>query len=379
MLAFRLTLPASPFRARILVCTRIGERQESLMRALDLRAAAASPTIRGMRVFISWSGARSRLVAATLREWLPLVLHYVDPWMSEVDITAGGRWALEVGRELEASNFGIICLTPENLAAPWILFEAGALSKTVDKSNVVPYLVDVEFAQVDGPLSQFQAKKSDKESTEKIVRTINSSSAVRIDEGRLVALFELAWPKLEQRLTTAQTIRDHATPVKRHQTEVLEDLVATIRGLDQRLEGIENRDTVPRAGEALSESGFVTVDTQPLLGERGRVMVFECHRYSRLAPFLDKLWRLLDDEEGRVPANTFGDGWALREKSTGRVFSKMGRAWAIKRGEGRDDRTLHEVGISAGSQFDAILLRVATSTESTNDHLLDDVSQQSIE
>jgi hypothetical protein len=112
-----------------------------------------------VKVFLSWSGERSKAMAVGLREWLPLVLHYVEPWMSELDISAGGRWAVEVGRELEASNFGLICLTVENLSASWISFEAGALSKTVEKSSVVPYLLDVDFANVDGPLAQFQAKK----------------------------------------------------------------------------------------------------------------------------------------------------------------------------------------------------------------------------
>ena len=44
-----------------------------------------------MRVFISWSGERSKVLAQALKEWLPLVLHNVEPWMSEVDIAAGGN------------------------------------------------------------------------------------------------------------------------------------------------------------------------------------------------------------------------------------------------------------------------------------------------
>lgn len=53
-----------------------------------------------MKVFISWSGTRSKLVAVALHEWLRPILQSVEVWMSEVDIGAGDRWGQEVVREL---------------------------------------------------------------------------------------------------------------------------------------------------------------------------------------------------------------------------------------------------------------------------------------
>ena len=38
---------------------------------------------------------------------------------------------------LEGMKVGIICLTLENLSAKWILYEAGALSKTLDDKTRV--------------------------------------------------------------------------------------------------------------------------------------------------------------------------------------------------------------------------------------------------
>lgn len=52
--------------------------------------------------------------------------------MSATDIDKGTRWREEVGTALDTMKAGIICLTPENLSAEWLLFEAGALSKTRD-------------------------------------------------------------------------------------------------------------------------------------------------------------------------------------------------------------------------------------------------------
>src|SRR5437016_4734535 len=90
-----------------------------------------------MKIFISWSGSRSKLLGNKLRTWLPLVLQNVHPYMSNDDIPTGARWLHSISSELESSDFGILCLTPENLRAPWINFEAGALSKKVDNSRVV--------------------------------------------------------------------------------------------------------------------------------------------------------------------------------------------------------------------------------------------------
>lgn len=78
-----------------------------------------------MKVFLSWSGDRSRVVADVLRNWLPSVLQAVRPYFSPEDIEKGSKWSLEISRELDASDYGILCVTTENVASPWMLFEAG--------------------------------------------------------------------------------------------------------------------------------------------------------------------------------------------------------------------------------------------------------------
>jgi ribosomal protein L7/L12 len=199
-----------------------------------------------MKLFISWSGDRSRLMALALRDWLPLVLYYVQPWLSEIDIEAGKRWSVEIAKQLEESNFGLICLTRENVESNWILFEAGALAKSLDKGAVVPFLFDLDFSDITGPLSQFQAKKVNKDSTFEIVQAINQSSPTPIEKGRLAQLLDALWPQLEERLISIPTKGNQATSV-RSQKEILEDLVSTIRALDQRLRSMEQNSLSPTA------------------------------------------------------------------------------------------------------------------------------------
>ena len=104
-----------------------------------------------MKVFLSWSGGRSRQVAVTLRDWLPNVIQALEPWMSAEDIEKGARWSSDVASELDECKAGILCITPDNIEAPWLLFEAGALSKTIEKTFVCPYLVGLGLSDLKGP------------------------------------------------------------------------------------------------------------------------------------------------------------------------------------------------------------------------------------
>lgn len=191
-----------------------------------------------MKVFISWSGERSHILAQALHGWLPLVLHYVKPWLSEADVAAGERWAQAVAKELESSNFGIICVTPENLASPWVLFEAGALAKSMQGAKVIPLLFNLEFSDVSGPLAQFQAKKVERGGLAEVINSINQSAEQGVPEDRARQLFAALWPEFEKQL---ESIPEEA-PTEKHmrpQHEIMEELVTGVRGLDARFRDLE--------------------------------------------------------------------------------------------------------------------------------------------
>ncbi len=82
----------------------------------------------GMKLFISWSGKHSQQAANALRDWLPQVLPGTEPWISSEDIRKGSAWFSELSEGLAESVFGIICVDPSNVDAPWVLCEAGAVN-----------------------------------------------------------------------------------------------------------------------------------------------------------------------------------------------------------------------------------------------------------
>ena len=181
-------------------------------------------------VFISWSGEQSKRVAAALYDWLPMVVQTARPWMSEEDIEKGSRGLEEIGKALESISVGIICLTPENLERPWILFEAGALSKALgDKTRVCPYLFgDLRPENVKPPLGMFQATRAVKDDTRKLVATVNRVLGGPLGEEKLDTVFERMWPELEKKLGAISPTAA-AAPPQRPEREMVAELLELSR------------------------------------------------------------------------------------------------------------------------------------------------------
>jgi hypothetical protein len=158
--------------------------------------------------------------------------------MSAVDIERGARWNSDIAAELGQTSFGVLCLTPENLDSAWIHYEAGALSKTLEKSFVCPYLFELEPADLKGPLVQFNAAKAHKEDTRKLVLTINDAQETPLPKATLEESYEVWWPKLEERLNNLphpQLQVKHERPEREILQEVLELVRAQARANTSRM------------------------------------------------------------------------------------------------------------------------------------------------
>lgn len=182
-----------------------------------------------MDVFISWSGERSRAAAEALRGWLPKIINAIKPWLSSADIDKGARWSTDVASRLEGAKAGIICLTPSNLHSDWILFEAGALSKTFQNTYVCPFLIGLEPSDVKPPLAQFQATKAEKDDVLKLLKTLNSALGDNaLPETHIEEAFDVWWPKLDSQLKNLPLEKTHVIP-HRSERDLLEEVLSLVR------------------------------------------------------------------------------------------------------------------------------------------------------
>lgn len=151
-----------------------------------------------MKVFISWSGDLSHKVAELLSTWIGDVLQGVKTWISSNDIEKGSLWFGEISDQFEDTGIGIICISRENMNSPWILFEAGALSKGLTENRVCPLLIDLEFKDLHPPLSQFNGTLPNKKDIFKLVNVINSQNHTNaLSPDSIKKAFEKWWPDFE--------------------------------------------------------------------------------------------------------------------------------------------------------------------------------------
>jgi TIR domain len=189
-----------------------------------------------VRVFISWSGEPSRSIAGALNDWIESILSQIDTWTSDDEIRSGARWSLEVAKALDASDFGIICVTRENQHTPWLIFEAGALAKKLDTGRVVPLCIDLPPTDVTEPLSTFQGRALDEAGVRRLVHDLNKETEKPLDNGRLDRVLDKSWPELEEAIAAAVEGGTSAQEPQRKPEDMLAEVVETVRRIERSVE-----------------------------------------------------------------------------------------------------------------------------------------------
>ncbi|QQX15242.1 toll/interleukin-1 receptor domain-containing protein [Bacillus altitudinis] len=199
-----------------------------------------------MKVFLSWSGNLSKDVATEFSTWISLVLQFVNPFLSSEDIEKGSRWGHEIAKNLEESTHGVFFVTKDNIGAPWINFEAGALSKSLENSHVWTLLIDMKNSDLnEGPLRQFQTTLFTKKEVHDLVKVINSANEENPLPDHVVdTSFEKWWPDLEnninQLIIKYKGEADQSTKPKEPQdtsnsNEILEEILGSVRNQERLL------------------------------------------------------------------------------------------------------------------------------------------------
>jgi len=162
----------------------------------------------------------------------------------------GRRWSNEIAGALKDIQIGIVCLTPENLYSEWLLFESGALAKTVETAYVCPLLLDLEKGSVPPPLGEFQLTSCNKDDIQRLVSSINIALGGSVQDYRLNRTYERFWNDLED------------TIYRLSAEEVPEEELRSLKGpwakIHDRLDAIEKYVASPYDGENCASLGFIS-------------------------------------------------------------------------------------------------------------------------
>ncbi|MDV7679348.1 toll/interleukin-1 receptor domain-containing protein [Erysipelothrix rhusiopathiae] len=155
-----------------------------------------------MKVFFSWSGAKSNHIAKHFRELLENIYYDIDIYFSDQDIGAGDKWRSNIENGLDNNDLGIIFLTPDNLSSKWIYFEAGALSKAMSNENIVPIIYDLKPTDISEPLASFQAKSIEKNQILDVVLKIGKLMQFQPNSSVTERTFDLSWEKFNENVNS---------------------------------------------------------------------------------------------------------------------------------------------------------------------------------
>ncbi len=184
-------------------------------------------------VFFSWSGDRSKKVAEEFRELFKGVFDpIIDCFLSTRDIAPGARSIQILFEKLEKCNYGICFIDSENARAPWIQFEAGALSKMVADSQVMVLLLDNNTESLQGtPLFEFQHKLFNKEHIQSIFEEIIELFEQLASKDSYMKRFENGWnvfyensnsilSNVQNEMDTQNTEKDELNTIKKMLVDV---------------------------------------------------------------------------------------------------------------------------------------------------------------
>jgi hypothetical protein len=296
-----------------------------------------------MNIFISWSGTRSKAAATALKEWIPDILQSTTAWMSEHDIDAGTRWSHRLTEVLEDSRLGIICLTPENQGSPWILFEAGALSKSLQGSKLVPLLIGMTPSDVRPPLSQFQAVQGDAEGVFKLLESVNSICSEQLTTERMRRLFDKFWPDLEAKISAAIALGEERSGPVRSERDMLGEVLELVRSLAKPS---DRRELLAPLGEFR----VIDIDTHSLLGASGGVFKLKFNLDEAVSEVLDRVFYMLA-KQANIKAYTYGEVWLLKNPRNEKVYDDIGIEYCRSRGRVIDETPMRRLGIEENDRL----------------------------
>jgi hypothetical protein len=269
-----------------------------------------------MRIFLCWSGERSRHVASALETFfvdlngkfmnnINCRLFEGKPSLFETfrseNIEKGLLWFQAVEKELAEADAALLSITPENADSPWIHYEAGAIanrllakprehgSKNANKTRLFTYLFGIEARDLRGPLAAYQSTTATFEDSRTLVKQLltlaadlqtedDSEKPALLNWGNEAAeAFRLCWNKF-------------ASQTQSCRTQLFSDVIGDFEERFRRLTFLEPVALCHRQAwiDRIKGCHEVYIDLQRYLDKvRERCRPYEAELYQQLLAALD--------------------------------------------------------------------------------------------
>lgn len=274
------------------------------------------------KIFISFSGTPSDKLAQHLEDFLNRVVASAQTFRSASGIISGEDWNNRLNTELEATHYGLLCLTPNNYQSTWVHYEAGALCKHWQEAKACAILWGgLTATSLRGPLEQRQHRTFNEHEIRHLVRDINEATEPRLASKVLDDLFDRFWPEFETRCNETLSSSPITPPAPPSDSEMLSRIYEKLQQI-QTSHAVESRHEFSTTASALHPHIDFHSDAKKFLARHGAVV----GKTLQLIPgtMLEDTTRILRELESYEPYGNpdmlLANGIIVIDKDKNRVY-----------------------------------------------------------
>lgn len=235
------------------------------------------------KIFISWSGSITNKFAMGLKRVIEETIfpeRDVECFVSNVDIASGTDWWTSISSELKNCGFGILCLSNENVYAPWIFYEAGGMASRNVPST--PLLIGCGIDSLDG--SPLQGKQcvnfSNQAEFSKMMDDINHCFSELLPSSIVRQTAEKGYDELNRSLSSVINTLKNSKPYYHSYSEKIHDAGTIIQNAQSDIfiaTAVGNK-FLAKYGDAIEE--------RLKAGVKVRYMLLDLDRFHEMEEYL---------------------------------------------------------------------------------------------
>ena len=106
---------------------------------------------------------------------------------------------------------------------------------------------------------------------------------------------------------------------------------------------------------SIKSKKFISIDTRPILGNKGEVRKIPYDPLQDIGNFLDDIWISINRAGHTLPAYRYGEAWYLEDADTQQAFFNLGRDSNSNYGSKDEYKSIAEAVIQPGMNLIAVL------------------------
>lgn len=209
----------------------------------------------------------------------------LECFVSKVDIDSGTDWWMTIRSELKTCQLGIVCVTNENVHAPWIFYEAGGMAAR--NVPVIPLLIGCGMDSLsDSPLRGKQCVNFEiREEFIKMITDMNDQLGKLLPDAVTVQMAEKGYDELNKNLKSVMNVLKNNKPYFHSYSEKSHDAGSLIRNAQNDIF------VATAVGNKFLKTHGDEIEEKLKAGIQVRYMMLDINRFHEMEEYLHGVYK----------------------------------------------------------------------------------------